>query len=372
MLAVGISFSLTAKSAADSTLLYTLKENERIVMVTEHRLLVSNTNIGHLLFLSRPSGYFVLYNNREFGPFETLAFSESQVSLMDWAVKQKGKWYQLLLDKGQMIGPYDETVDIYRSTEFYEAYKGTDYTGEHYGFRARSGNNWYTIIDGKPYGPYKKEPAMGIPHFWNSNGILVASLVDYEYDWRTNRSKSEGDSLVLGKALATQYYVLNNTLFKGEQKLMDKMTYVGEDISRKNYLAIDTAGLVYLNGTVLADCPKAFREGYGKYYNSEKPDFIFDTGHALIRLDKKEGSDENYYYNTKLKKKIGPIETINLGSLSVTRDANHYAYATGTRIIVDDKVVHRKGFSLVHNPAKDCFSWLTVKDRSIYLHNLKP
>lgn len=368
VLAMTISFGLMAKGMADSVLLYTLKENERIVMVTEHRLLVSNTGIGHLLFLSRPAGYFILYNGREFGPFETLSFRESNVSLMDWAVRQKGKWYQLLLDKGLLIGPYDDVVDLYRSGEFYDFFKGTDYSGNHWGFRARRGEQWYSIVNGKEYGPYK-DIDMGTPHFANNAGQIRASLVSYTYNYRTGFSKSLGDSVLLGNIPVSEFQLRDKILYQNGKVYRDQVVHFAEDITRKNNLRIDTSGAVFLNENRLLDCPK-IKFSSGSYYN-ERPEFIFSSGQAAIKLSSKYGEDY-FYYLTLQKKQVGPFNDANAGSLWFTRDATHYAYRIGTKIVVDEKVVHKKGFSLVHNPAKDCFSWLTVKDRSIFLHSLKP
>lgn len=364
---LGVARPAIGFAPADSLLVYTLKENERIIYLGEHRLLVTNTGIGHLLFLSRANGYFILFNGKEYGPYESIGFTESAASLMDWAVSQGGKWFQLILDKGIQLGPYDNVVDVYRSYEYGDAYRGTDYTGNHYGFRARKGKEWYSVIDGKPYGPYINEPGNGMPHFNYTGGTLRAYLQDYDYDSNTATYKSRGDSVVLGKSPESVYRLTGKVFYKNNQPIKENISYFEEDVDFKNYLAIDEDNIVSMNGNKVEGCPPASEGSYGYY--SPKPSFIHGSGHAIV-LHKVDNSD--YYYLTKQKISIGPFNDVEKSSLCFSRDANHYAYSKGTQILINGKVVHQKGFSLVHNPAKDSFSWLSVKGRGIYLHSLKP
>jgi hypothetical protein len=362
-----ISRSAPGFMPADSMLVYTLKENERIIYLSEHRLLVT-TGIGHLLFLSRASGYFILFNGKEYGPYESIGFRESAASLLDWAVSQGGKWYQLILDKGVLLGPYDNVVDVYRSYEYGEVNRGTEYSGDHYGFRALKGKEWFTIVDGKSYGPYTKEPGNGMPHFNHTGGTIRAYLQDYDYDSKTATYKSKGDSVVLGKFPETPFRLTGKVLYKNNQAIKEKISYLEEDIDYKNYLTIDADHIVSVNGNKIEGCPPAMETSYGYYY-SPKPSFIYQTGNAIV-LHKVGDSD--YYYLTKQKISLGPLNDVEKASLCFSHDANHYAYSKGTQIVVNGKVVHEKGFSLVHNQAKDSFSWLSVKGRNIYLHTLKP
>lgn len=142
------------------TLLYTLKEGEKIIMDDEHRLLSWNKTFYHLLFTERANGKYAIFNGKEFGPYDDISFWESNSSLLDWAVKKGDSWYQLILDKGLLLGPYDEVIDVYRNS--HPTNPALD--AKHYGFRARKGKQWFVIIDGKQLGPYP-EPDQGRPQF---------------------------------------------------------------------------------------------------------------------------------------------------------------------------------------------------------------
>ena len=87
-------------------LVYTLKPGEKVTMENEHRLLAFNNAFYHLLFTGRGDQKYVIFNGKEFGPFKEISFSESAVSLLDWAVQKEDGWYQLILDKGVVHGPY--------------------------------------------------------------------------------------------------------------------------------------------------------------------------------------------------------------------------------------------------------------------------
>jgi hypothetical protein len=156
-------------------------------------------------------------------------------------------------------------------------------------------------------------------------------------------------------------------LYKNNQPIKENIIYLEEDIGYKNYLTIDSGHMVSINGNTIVGCPPPYESTYGYY--SPKPAFIYNSGHAII-LHKVDNSE--YYYLTKQKISVGPLNDVEKASLCFSRDANHYAYSRGTRILVNGEVIHQKGFSLVHNPVKDTFSWLSVKGRSIYLHSLKP
>ncbi len=362
----GFIHSVKGFNKADSTLVYTLKENERIIYLSEHRLLVTNTGIGHLLFLSRTTGNFILFNGKEYGPYEAIGFQESNASLLDWAVMQGGKWYQLILDKAALLGPYDYVVDVYRSYENGYSYNSIYYTGSHYGFRARRGKDWFTIVDGKSYGPYAEEPTNGIPSFQSNGETVFAYLQDYDYNSTTRTYKSKGDSLVMEKITRSKYNLISNALYKDGVVIKDPVIYFEEDIANKNFLALDKEGVASINGNLLEGCPKAYISSYGY---CAQPAFISTSGHVAVLHQQ---DDKMYYYLSKQKISVGPFADSSGDDLCFTNDAAHYANSKGTQILIDGATAHKKGFSLVHNPANDSFSWLSVKGRSIYLHRVKP
>jgi len=349
--------------ASDSTLLYALKENERIVYRDEHRLLMGNNRIAHLLFLQRPSGYFILFDKKEFGPYELIGFTESNSSLYDWAVKSNGQWYQLVLDREKLFGPYESVVDVYRSYELQPL------PGAHFGFRGFKNGSWYANIDGKEYGPYR-DLDIGTPFFVNNNGTVRAYL-KYDYTVTDNVYKyfATGDSVVLGPSNERKSALVkkDNDLYLNDEKVVSDVATLGvaEDASGKNYLAIDAVGQVFLNGKKQENIP-AVEVNYN--YVSAPFGFIHGTNEFYVRVKTEEG----YKYHVSNGRPVPPPSSDPYEMVYFTKNAQHIAYEKSATIYVDGKPVHARGFSLMYDPGKDSFSWLSVKGRSIYLHNFQP
>ena len=141
-------------------LVYTLKPGEKVIMENEHRLLAFNNAFYHLLFTGRGDQKYVIFNGKEFGQFKEISFSESAVSLLDWAVQKEDGWYQLILDKGVVHGPYEWVSDVFRNEN--PTLPSSDH--RHYGFRASRGAQYFVVIDGKELGPYP-EVDQGTPVF---------------------------------------------------------------------------------------------------------------------------------------------------------------------------------------------------------------
>jgi hypothetical protein len=142
-------------------LVYTISKGEKIIIKDEHGLLISNNTAHHILFLEKDSMKYIVYDDKKYGPFEEIIEYESATSLLDWAVKKNGKWYQLVLDYDKLVGPFDAVVDVYR-----------DISGSHFGFRAKKDTSWYVVIDNATYGPYS-DVESGFPNFSNNGDNWV-------------------------------------------------------------------------------------------------------------------------------------------------------------------------------------------------------
>ena len=142
----------------------------------------------------------------------------------------------------------------------------------------------------------------------------------------------EGDSLVLGKALATQYYVLNNTLFKGEQNWWIRWLTWAKTSITKLFSHWYCPGLVYLNGNVVPIAPKLFARVTASITIQRSPILFLTPATRWLDLTRRRQVTRTIITTLNWKKKIGPIETFNLGSLSITCDANHYAYAKALKL----------------------------------------
>ena len=359
-------FLQTHGQNSDSSALYTLKENERIIYRDEHRLLIGNNRIAHLLFLQRPTGHFILYDGKEFGPFELVGFTESNSSLFDWAVKSNGKWYQLVLDRQKLYGPYDGVVDVYRSYEFSPPNPDA-LPGAHFGFRASRQGAWFANIDGKEYGPYK-ELDIGTPFFVTNNGTVRAYLkYDYTVSGNVYKYFAIGDSVVLGPSGERDSPLSKRgaDLYWHDVKAVPDVAGYKIDASGKNYVAIDLQGSVYLNGKRQQHVPPV--EIASGYYINGPYGFVHDSNEFFVRT--KAGEKYEYYISSG---RPGPPASGDAYEpLHITKDSKHIAYERNGTIFVDGQPVHTRGFSLMYNPEKDCFSWLTVKDRTIYIHYSK-
>lgn len=357
----------TALQAQESTLVYTLKDNERIIYLSEHRLLISNTGVGHLLFIQRPAGYFILFNKKEFGPYQDIQFSESNSSLFDWAVSSNGKWYQLILDHGLLLGPYEYVVDVYRPIFDSHDNSGATIENSYFGFRAQRGKSWYVNVNGKEYGPYK-EDNFGTPYFVNKNGFVMA-YTDSEYQLNV-AAIPKGDSIRVGPVsskLSTLALTKRELSKNGTPVLKDVVAYT-EDITRTHFLAADASGSIYLDGKPTNTVKPELDVYGGVAYGIIGPRGVFPTGEYFYTYKK----DDTYFYFISNRKESIQIPEESLWSVCFSKDGSHVAYSKGYEIMVDDKKVHDRGFSLVYNPGVDGFSWLSVKDRSIYVHTYKP
>jgi hypothetical protein len=308
-----------AAQAQDSTLLYMLKENERVIYRDENRLLIQNTRLAHLMFLQRPSGFFILYGGKEFGPYKAIQFSESNPSLFDWAVSKDGKWYQLVLDKGLLLGPYDEVVDVYRSSSRgIPGLTWNDAYGDHFGFRFKKNDQWYVNINGMEKGPWR-DLGQGYPAFHETPAGLYAFYGNYNMK----------DSVLVDKTVvpARTANFWNSDFVSREGKKI----------------------------------PHSYGTPEGTY------GFIFDTDHYYYPFEE-EG--KYYYYVSSLSKAIGPFDD-SYKNIFINRKGSSYAYTDLSKIIVNGNVVHDRGFALTYDPEKDSFCWLSVSGRGIYLHRAK-
>lgn len=360
-------FISTGIQAQDSTLVYTLKDNERIIYLTEHRLLASHTGVGHLLFLERPAGYFILFNGKEFGPFQDIQLSESQSSLFDWAVSRSGKWYQLILEQGLLVGPYDEVIDVYRLGFDPDDYLGATIANNYFGFRAQKGKLWYVNVNNKEYGPYKQDD-WGTPYFYNRDGFIMA------YTQRLSQLNvpdlPRGDSIRVGPASSkpSSMRLYEKQLMQGDKPIMTNILEFKEDKTQRHFLAIDNLGDVFLDGKPTNTVKADLRSYNGVAYGANGPFNVFPTGDYFYTY---KNEDKYFYFVSRTKQSI-EIPEESLRSISFSKDGSHLAYARKYEIIVDEKKVHNYGFSLVYNAAIDGFSWLSVKGRNIYVHSYKP
>lgn len=353
--------------AQDSTLVYTLKDNERIIYLSEHRLLASHTGVGHLLFLERPTGYFILFNGKEFGPYQDVEFSESKASLFDWAVSRNGKWYQLILDQGLLAGPYDNVVDVYRPEADLQSYLGNTIANNHFGFRAQKGKLWYINVNNKEYGPYKEDD-WGTPYFYIRNGYIMAST-EREYQMNVD-DLPRGDSIRVGPASSkpSTMSLDKRELMQAGKSVMTDILEFKEDKTRQHYLAINSSGDVFLDGQP-TNTVKADLSWYaGVPYRANGPFNVFPTGEYFYTYK----NEDKYFYFVSRNKQSIEIPEESLESITFSKDGSHLAYVKKYEIVIDDKKVHDYGFSLVYNSAIDGFSWLSVKGRNIYVHSYKP
>lgn len=370
MLAVLLSlFAVVTPQQKDSTLLYTLKENEVMVKQKEHKLMMTRTGSHYIFCIYRRGvGYFVFDNKTSYGPFLT-SEPAHRYEPSYWIVGKSDGRYFLDALTGKMTGPF-AVRDTYEEEEvafdpFYVRAAVTEansvnINGTIYKTKA-TGNDTLMITlsllkylpDGKVrviydvYG-YKKKDWR---NYYGADSVVMAAPANFaipEQVVQTRRVTPESDSLFLrGNFVAISDRVEN--FFAGTGYQLDGtgelyhtkntdgeiMVYRGlKPVLRRNEKTYDLYALRSANMVSFRD------EDWNEY-------FVEADGSYLKETQPPEG--EPSYKIVVLKKK------------------RQWAAASNGKITFNNGTAY-PGVDLGYNAKANCYEWLSVHGRSLYIN----